>query len=74
LVIPQLVNIIETVKGWDAFSTFKSPKISRFLTKNLFPGIGDVPSQKLYLKNGTVEIFLKWHGSVVYLTTIYPLA
>jgi hypothetical protein len=27
---PQLVNIIQIVKGWDAFSTFISPKISRF--------------------------------------------
>jgi hypothetical protein len=57
-VIPQLVNIIQTVKGWDAFSTFKSFIISCFLTKNLSPGIGGAPSQALYLKNGTVEIFL----------------
>jgi hypothetical protein len=56
-VISQHVNIIQTVKGWDAFKTFKSPKISRFSTKNLSPGIGGAPSQKLYLKTGMVEIF-----------------
>ncbi len=32
-VIPQLFNIIQTVKGWHAFSTFNSPKISRFFGK-----------------------------------------
>jgi hypothetical protein len=46
------------VKGWGAFSTFTSPKISRFLKNNLSPCIGGAPSQKLYLENGTVEIFL----------------
>jgi hypothetical protein len=81
-VIPQLVNILQTVKGWGAFSTFISPKISRFLKNNLSPGIGGAPSPKLYLKNGTVEIFFQIVGmdssgpnnpeSVVYLTTIYP--
>jgi ribosomal protein S3AE len=34
-VIPQLVMIIQTVTGSEAFSTFKSPKINRSLTKNL---------------------------------------
>jgi hypothetical protein len=51
------------VKGWDAFSTFLSPKISHFTTNNLSPSIGGTPSQKLYLKNGMVEIFLNcWDG------------
>jgi hypothetical protein len=43
---------------WGAFSTFISPKISRFLENNLSPSIEGAPSQKLYLKNGTVEFFL----------------
>jgi hypothetical protein len=46
---------MKTVKGWGAFSTFISPKISRFLKNNLSPGVGGASSQKLYLKNGTVE-------------------
>jgi hypothetical protein len=56
------VIIIQTVKSWDAFSTFKSPKIRSFVTKNLSPGIGGAPSQKLYLKNGTLESIFKWWG------------
>ncbi len=54
-VIHQLVNIIQTVNSWDAFSTFKLPKISRSFDKSLSPGIGVAPIQKLYLKNSTVE-------------------
>jgi hypothetical protein len=57
-VIPQLVNIIQTVKGWGAFSTFISPKISPSLKTNLSTGIEGAPCQKLYLENSTVENFL----------------
>jgi hypothetical protein len=53
--IPQLVNIIQTVKEWDAFSTFKLPKISSLFDNNLSPAVGGAPSWKPYLKNGTVE-------------------
>jgi hypothetical protein len=78
-VIPQLVNIIKTVKGWDAFSTFKSHKSSSHLFDiSLSPGVEGVPSQKLYLKHSTVEFFLDGGDafsmfklqSVVYLTTM----
>jgi hypothetical protein len=57
-VIPQIVNIMKTVMGWGAFSTFISPKISCLFDNNLSPGVGGAPSQKLYLKNCTVENFL----------------
>jgi hypothetical protein len=57
-VIPQIVNIIKNVKGWGAFSTFISPKISCFLKNNLSLGIGGAPSQKLYLEKGMVDNFL----------------
>jgi hypothetical protein len=57
---PQLVNIIQTeelgciqhlqiTQNQSFFSFFFS------FTKNLSPGIGGTPSQKLYLKIGTVE-------------------
>jgi hypothetical protein len=54
---PQLINIIKTVKSWDAFSTFKSPK-TVFLAKNLSSSVEGAPSQKQFLKNGIVEAFL----------------
>jgi hypothetical protein len=55
----KLVNIMQTVKGWDAFSTFKSSKISRFLTKKIILWhTGCSKSKAVYLKKGTVEIFL----------------
>jgi hypothetical protein len=57
-VIPQIVNIMKTVKGWGVFSTFISPKISRLFDNNLSPSVGGAPSQKLYLENCTVENFL----------------
>jgi hypothetical protein len=45
------------VNGGDAFSMFKLPKISCLFDNNVSPGINDVPSQKQYLRNGTVEYF-----------------
>ncbi len=56
-IIPQLVNIIQSVKGWDAFSTFKSPKNSHFHDKNVSPSVGGAPSQVPYRKNCMIEIF-----------------
>jgi hypothetical protein len=73
---------MNTVKGWDAFSAFKSPTISRFRGKIVSHDVGGANSQKPYLKNGTVEIFLmvgmdsaysNYPTSIVHLTTIYPL-
>ncbi len=69
-VIPELVNIMITVKAWDALSTFKSPKISCFYDKKVSPSVGGAPRQKPYLKNGTVENFLD--GAVVFSAFKWP--
>jgi hypothetical protein len=52
------------------FSTFKSSKISRYLTKNIFLSIGGAPSQKLYLKNGTVEMYFLNGGDAFCMFTV----
>jgi hypothetical protein len=63
-VIPQLFNFIKTVKGWDVFSRFKLPKISCLFDNNLSPEVGGAPSQKPYLKCGTIENYL--NGAVAF--------
>jgi hypothetical protein len=44
--------------GGDGFPRVILPKISHLFDNNLSPGVGGAPSQKLYLKNGTVKFFL----------------
>jgi hypothetical protein len=57
-IVPRLVDMIKTVKGWDAFSTFKLPKISLFLIqKFILPRRGHsqskAVSQKRHSRNFT---------------------
>jgi hypothetical protein len=67
------------LNGGNGFHRVKLPKISHLFDNNLSPGVGGAPSWKLYLKNGTVEIFLmvgmdfpgsNYPKSIVYLTTM----
>jgi hypothetical protein len=60
-VIPRPVDFLNTANGWGAFSTFilQYPKsVVHLKEKKIIPWGRGTPSQKLYLKNGTVEFFL----------------
>ncbi len=57
-VIPQLVNIIKNCKGLGCIQHLQVTQNQSYCDRKLSHSVGGAPSQKPYLKNGTVEIFL----------------